>query len=285
MRIAGTTTLFGVIGSPVAHSFSPLMHNAAFEYLGLDHCYVAMELKPDLLSEGIGGLRALGFRGFNVTIPHKESIIGYLDEIDREAQIIGAVNTVVNRNGKLLGYNTDGRGFLRSLEEQWNFDPRGQRVVVLGAGGAARAIVCGLACGGAGRITIGNRNVQRGMGLKAAIEKHYPCEIEVVDLAPGALDRALADCALVVQTSPVGMYGEPETTIIDPGRLTGGTYVYDIIFNPRETAFLRGAKSRGCSTANGLGMLLYQGAVAFELWTGIQAPVEVMHQALQAKGL
>jgi shikimate dehydrogenase len=281
VQITGTTKLLGVMGNPVAHSLSPLMHNAALASLNLDYCYLPLEIRPELLSQAVVGLKALGCQGFNVTIPYKEQIVASLDEVDDEALIIGAVNTVVNREGKLVGYNTDGRGFLRSLAEEWDLRLRGEQVVVLGAGGAARAIVAGLASAGASKITIANRNVERGLLLKADLEQHYPCKIAVVDLSEGKLDKELAASLLVVQTTPVGMYPHAgDTPIIEPSRLWKDSYVYDIIFNPPETRFLLGAREQGCRTANGLGMLLHQGALSFEYWTGIEAPVKLMRQAL-----
>jgi shikimate dehydrogenase len=281
VQITGTTKLLGVMGNPVAHSLSPLMHNAALASLSLDYCYLALEIRPELLPQAVVGLKALGCQGFNVTIPYKEQIVASLDEVDDEALIIGAVNTVVNREGKLVGYNTDGRGFLRSLAEEWDLGLRGEQVVVLGAGGAARAIVAGLASAGASKITIANRNVERGLLLKADLEQHYPCKIAVVDLSEGKLDKELAASLLVVQTTPVGMYPHAgDTPIIEPSRLWKDSYVYDIIFNPPETRFLLGAREQGCRTANGLGMLLHQGALSFEYWTGIEAPVKLMRQAL-----
>jgi shikimate dehydrogenase len=281
VQITGTTKLLGVMGNPVAHSLSPLMHNAALASLNLDYCYLPLEIRPELLSQAVVGLKALGCQGFNVTIPYKEQIVASLDEVDDEALIIGAVNTVVNREGKLVGYNTDGRGFLRSLAEEWDLGLRGEQVVVLGAGGAARAIVAGLASAGASKITIANRNVERGLLLKADLEQHYPCKIAVVDLSEGKLDKELAASLLVVQTTPVGMYPHAgDTPIIEPSRLWKDSYVYDIIFNPPETRFLLGAREQGCRTANGLGMLLHQGALSFEYWTGIEAPVKLMRQAL-----
>jgi shikimate dehydrogenase len=281
VQITGTTKLLGVMGNPVAHSLSPLMHNAALASLSLDYCYLPLEIRPELLPQAVVGLKALGCQGFNVTIPYKEQIVASLDEVDDEALIIGAVNTVVNREGKLVGYNTDGRGFLRSLAEEWDLGLRGEQVVVLGAGGAARAIVAGLASAGASKITIANRNVERGLLLKADLEQHYPCKIAVVDLSEGKLDKELAASLLVVQTTPVGMYPHAgDTPIIEPSRLWKDSYVYDIIFNPPETRFLLGAREQGCRTANGLGMLLHQGALSFEYWTGIEAPVKLMRQAL-----
>jgi shikimate dehydrogenase len=284
VQITGTTKLLGVMGNPVAHSLSPLMHNAALASLSLDYCYLALEIRPELLPQAVVGLKALGCQGFNVTIPYKEQIVASLDEVDDEALIIGAVNTVVNREGKLVGYNTDGRGFLRSLAEEWDLGLRGEQVVVLGAGGAARAIVAGLASAGASKITIANRNVERGLLLKADLEQHYPCKIAVVDLSEGKLDKELAASLLVVQTTPVGMYPHAgDTPIIEPSRLWKDSYVYDIIFNPPETRFLLGAREQGCRTANGLGMLLHQGALSFEYWTGIEAPVKLMRQALMGR--
>ncbi len=283
MNINGNTKLFGVVGYPVGHSLSPAMHNKAFESLQLDCCYLPLPLRPQDLDKGVDGLRALGFAGFNVTIPHKEAILARLDEVDPEASGMGAVNTVINRGGCLIGYNTDGRGFLRSVSELWQFNPAGENVVLLGAGGAARAIAAALAGGGARSVTIANRHPERAEKLAQVLAERFLCQFHATDLAGRELDLALEQGSLVVQTTSAGMYPDAESEpIINPLRLFKHNFVYDIIFNPWETRFLKGARRQGCSSANGLGMLLYQGTLAFELWTGRPAPVEIMRGALLA---
>ena len=281
MNIDARTRLTGVIGFPVSHSLSPIMHNSAYEILGLNYCYLPLPLYPDALAQGIAGLRAMDFAGFNVTIPYKEQVMPLLDRIDLAAKKMGAVNTVVKEDGLLVGYNTDGRGFLQSIGESWDYYPTGQEVVVLGAGGAARGIVVALATAGATKISVANRNRDR--AEKMLHELELPgCEVAVVELVGADLDASLEKASLVVQTSPLGMYPDcGAQPIIDPNRLYPHNLVYDIIFNPAETRFLAGARAVGCRTANGMGMLLWQGALAFELWTKQAAPVEWMRQALR----
>lgn len=281
MNLSGRTKLLGVLGYPVGHSLSPVMHNKAFETMQLDYCYLPLPVQPEDLVKGVDGLRALGFAGFNVTIPHKETMVELLDEVDQEALVTGAVNTVANRNGRLSGFNTDGRGFLRSVSELWNLSPAGCDAVILGAGGSARAIGAALAAGGAAGVTIANRHPERAQKLAQELGKHFSCRFVGTDLEAGVLDWALEKSSLVVQTTPRGMYPKVEDEpIIDTSRLFKHNFVYDIIFNPWETQFLKGANNQGCQTANGLGMLLHQGALALELWTGRPAPVEVMREAL-----
>ncbi len=283
MQISGKTKLFGIVGYPVGHSLSPAMHNKAFELLQLDHCYLPLPLEPPDLPKGVAGLRALGFAGFNVTIPHKEAVLQFLDEVDPEAAGMGAVNTVLNRDGRLIGFNTDGRGFLRSVSELWDFTPAGRNIVILGAGGAARAIAAALAAAGAQSVTIANRNPERAKKLAQALGDRFPCRFSGVGLEVRELDLALEQSSLVVNTTPVGMYPQVDSEPpINPARLFTHNFVCDTIFNPWETRLLREAKSKGCTTANGLGMLLHQGTLAFELWTGKPAPVEAMREALLA---
>lgn len=284
MQVTAKTNLFGIVGYPVSHSLSPKMHNQAFAALGLNYCYLPLPVSSRDLAQGIEGLRAFGFCGFNVTIPHKEAVIPLLDEVDHMALVMGAVNTVVNRAGKLIGYNTDGQGFLRSVAELWDYSARGEEIVILGAGGAARGIAAALASAGAAQVTLANRSRERAEKLCTEIQENFAGRFKVVDLAGRDLDSALANSSLVVQTSSVGMSPDVDAEpLIDPERLNRSNLVYDIIFNPLETRFLAGARLRGCRIANGMGMLLHQGAIAFELWTGQQAPLEVMRQALLLK--
>jgi len=283
MNISARTKLLGLVGYPVGHSYSPAMHNRGFATLQLDYCYLPLPVCPEDLAKGVEGLRAIGCAGFNVTIPHKEAIVPFLDEVDAEARRSGAVNTVVNIEGRLIGSNTDGRGFLRSVSELWNFTPAGQKIVVLGAGGAARAIAAALASSGAASVTIANRHRERAEKLVELLKSESPCMFFAADLNDPGLDLALEQSALVVQTTSVGMHPRIDVEpVINPQRLFKHNLVYDIIFNPWETRFLREAKLQGCRTANGLGMLLYQGALSFERWTGQTAPLEEMRQALWA---
>ena len=296
-RIDGRTRVVGVFGDPVEHSLSPPMHNRAFAALGLNFVYVAFHVRPERLPEAVRAVRALDLAGVNVTIPHKVAVMAHLDEVDPAAALIGAVNTVVNRGGRLYGTNTDGAGFVRSLREEAGLEPAGRRFVLLGAGGAARAIAMQLALDGAAELTIANRTVDRAEALAAAVTKGLAAVpgargtgpvagtapvVRAVPLEPGALQGALAEADAVIHTTPVGMDPHSDVPpVVAPELLRPGQLVCDIVYTPRQTALLRAARARGCRVLEGLGMLVYQGAIAFELFTGCPAPVEVMRQALE----
>ncbi len=274
--------VFALIGHPVAHSVSPLMHNEAFGELGLNCCYLAFDVKVDDLAAAVKAIRALGLGGANITIPHKEGVLPYLDEVEEQAGLIGAVNTVVNREGRLIGYNTDAPGFLESLRADAGFDPAGSRVVILGAGGAARAVAYALALGGVESLGIFNRNPSRAEALARDISRSAACELETGDLQGIALRRALARADLLVNATSAGMHPHTdEVPLPDPAALRPGLIVYDLVYNPRKTRLLLEAEARGCRVFNGIGMLVYQGALAFELWTGRKAPVAVMRVAAE----
>ncbi len=281
MKLSGRTRVAGVFGDPVEHSLSPPMHNAAFAALGLDWVYVPFHVKRDALGAAVRGIAALGMAGVNVTVPHKVAVLEHLDEIDEEARLIGAVNTIVNRSGRLVGYNTDGRGFLRSLERQGGAGPRGASVVVVGAGGAAQAIACSLALHGAARVTIANRSPEKAAALARRIGGYT--RAEGISLDPDELAPRLAGADILVHTTPVGMYPHHDVPpAVPPELLSPGTLVCDIVYTPRETSLIAAARARGCQVVTGEGMLAYQGAIAFELWTGRQAPEDVMLETLQA---
>lgn len=279
LNIKATTGLVALLGYPVEHSLSPLMHNAAFAAAGLDLVYLAFAVSPGALPAALAGLRSLGLHGANVTVPHKEKVMDYLDAIDPAAARIGAVNTIVNEGGRLVGYNTDGSGFLRSLTEV-GFDPAGKRAVILGAGGAARAVAFALAGAGCGELAIANRTPGRALALTAALEG-YAHPVKALSLEGMELREWLARADLVVNTTCVGMWPRVEAIPLPAGWLRAGQWVYDLVYNPLETCLLREARRQGCQAVSGLGMLLYQGAEAFTLWTGRPAPVKVMDSALR----
>ena len=269
----------GLIGNPLRHSVSPAFQQAAFDFYFLKARYELWETPTDKLGEVAERVRHPDCLGANVTIPYKEEIIPYLDSIDEHARRIGAVNTIVNRDGILTGYNTDVQGFLESLAKGAEFDPYAESAVVLGAGGAARAVIVGLIEAGAARIAVANRGVDRGIRV---IEQYGPQYPEVELLAMGLDDARLAtvlrDSSLVVNATPVGMrHSAFETAMpLDPALLSPDTVVFDLVYNPPETAFMRAARARGCKIIGGLLMLVYQGAFAFELWTGKRAPTGLM---------
>jgi len=272
MAIDAKTRVAALLGYPVSHSFSPAMHNAAFEELGLNCRYVAFEVKPELLGRAVDGVRALGFVGVNVTVPHKENVIQYLDEVDPEASFIGAVNTVVNQEGWLKGYNTDGRGFMRSLEEE-GIKPEGKKILIVGSGGAARAVGYYLS-GAASELSIFDVVREKARALADALSRRG----NVRQL--GSLDAALKEADIVINATPLGLKeGDPlpfDVSILDEDAIVG-----DLIY--KETPLLREAARRGRKTFNGLGMLIWQGALAFELWTGAAPPYKIMRKALAGK--
>lgn len=272
MGINASTQLTGIIGYPVRHSLSPDMHNAAFEYLGLNYCYVAMEVKPENVEYAIKGLKALGFVGVNVTVPHKQTIIPYIDVMDEEAEFIGAINTIKNEEGRLIGYNTDGKGFIESLKEE-DIDPSGMEVLILGAGGAARAVSYYLVRK-VSRMYVYNRTEERGMELVMRLKKMNPEVIFTKNL------NYCRVCDMVINATSVGLR-DSDPLPIEADYLKQGQIVYDLIY--RETPLLREARQRGCRVIDGTGMLLHQGAEAFRIWTGVEPPIEVMREVLLRK--
>lgn len=274
-RLNGETRLYGVLGHPVAQSLSPAMHNAAFRATGLNAAYLPFPVAPHLLNEAVKGLVAVGVGGFNLTVPHKTAILPLLDEILPEARAVGAVNTVRNDNGRLIGANTDGVGLLASLEKDLAFTPHGKTVLMLGAGGAARGIAFALLTSGVGRLVIANRTMEKAEALAADCQTHFPQQ----QVDPAALDN-LAGLAphLLVQTTTVGMGDGKSPLDLEP--LGVSDAVVDIIYHPLETPLLAQAKKLGLATCNGIGMLLYQGTAAWRFWTDREPPVEVMRKAL-----
>lgn len=272
--------VLGIIGCPVGHSLSPAMHNAALQYWGIKGVYVPFEVPPGYLEEAVAGIRALGLWGVNVTLPYKEKVLRYLDCLTPQAELIEAVNCIAYRDGRLEGHNTDGEGFLRSLREEGGFDPKGARVLILGAGGAARAVALVLGQCGAAKITLANRTREKAEELAAQVYRRTGTEAEGIGLDARELAPAACRADLIVQASSVGMYPEEEAPPwFDPEWFSPRMLVYDVIYRPRPTVFLRHAAARGCRTVDGLGMLVFQGALAFSWWTGLEAPVAVMREA------
>ena len=264
--ITSRTHLVGLLGYPIEHSVSPAMHNAAFAHLGLDWAYLPLPLLPDRLGEALRGLLALGFRGANLTIPHKEQALAYLDDITSEARALGAVNTITIEDYKLVGHNTDADGFLAALTEAGG---QHQRAVVLGAGGAARAVVQALRKIGVS-VTVANRTLERALRLP----------VDVCALDAPSLGAVLKQADLLVNATPVGTWPAVEASPLPEGlTLSPDLTVFDLVYNPLETRLLQQARLSGAQTINGLGMLVYQGAAALRLWTGIAPPLEVMRQA------
>ena len=278
--IDGATRLVGLIGWPVEHSISPAMHNAAFQARRLNWVYVPLPVTPERVKAALAGLRALGFRGANVTIPHKQAVIPYLDRITPEAQAIAAVNTVVvEPDGLMWGTNTDAAGFMEDLRAH-GVEVEGKSVLVLGAGGAARAVVYALARAGA-QVTIANRTIGRAVELARHLHTVLPGRpLRVVEWSRETLTEEAKRHTLLVNTTSVGMWPEVEAS---PWPITAGfgqiEVVYDVIYIPAETRLLREAAAWGCRTIGGLGMLVRQGAEAWRLWTGETPPIDVMMDA------
>jgi len=277
--LSGRTCIVGIFGDPVEHSLSPAMHNAAFDALGLDWCYVPFHVLPDGLPEAVRSIRALGLRGVNITVPHKEAVLSLVDTLSPAAEAIGAVNTIVNEDGRLAGHNTDGFGFIRSLEARGISLP-GTNACVLGAGGAARAVCHSLLEAGLDSLSIVNRTLAKGEALARDLTSRHP----------GAVIRAesglssLSGFRLVVNTTLLGLHAS-DPLPLDPALLHPDLDICDLIYTSGGTPLLRVAAERGCRVTDGAGMLLWQGWQAFRLWTGQEPPVHAMAEALRKSGL
>jgi shikimate dehydrogenase len=274
-----TTKLVILLGNPLGHSISPPMHNRVFEKLGMDYCYMPVEVTDENLKKVFLGLSKMNVAGFNVTIPHKINIIEYLDELDPLAATIGAVNTICVKDGKTKGYNTDGEGFIRSLEEVAHITARGKRVFLLGCGGAARAIAMTLAFHGAEKIYIYNRTAKKAEELTDEINTKLRSCAEVVR-SPEDQAKAIQSCDILINSSSIGMHPHEDVLPIDESLLSAELIVADIVYNPLMTKLLRTARDKGCTIVPGLGMLIYQGAIAFKLFTGIEPLVEEMSEVV-----
>lgn len=275
--ITGRTRICGIIGDPVEHTISPAMHNAAFRKLGLDFVYVPFRVKPVDLPAAVGGMRGLNIRGINVTIPHKVETMEYLDDIDPLAEKIGAVNVIVNEDGRLKGYNTDAEGFLRSLLEK-GIDVREKKIGILGAGGASRAIAFILAENDA-HLAIFNRTVHKAAELAAAICRITGKKVSAFNLAAENLKEAMQGVEILINATSVGMSPDAAAIPVPVGLIRPEMVVVDIIYNPLKTRLLSEAEKAGATTINGVDMLVWQGALAFEKWTGHKAPLETMKRA------
>lgn len=270
--------LVAVFGQPVAENPTGVMQEAGFAASGLDWRYLTIEVAPENLSAAVQGARVMGFRGFNLTIPHKVAVMQYLDAISPEAMMVGAVNTVRRDGQTLIGENTDGKGFLRGLRIDAGVDPEGKRVVVLGAGGAARAIATELALAGAAEITVVNRSRDRGLSMTADLRAQVSTEVRFVEWAGTFAVPAQAD--VLVNATSIGLF--PAVNAMPDVDLSAArAVVCDAVFNPPMTPLLRAARNHGLRVLDGLSMLVYQGVIGFELWTGRKAPERVMKDALR----
>ena len=272
MKITGKTRITGIFGWPVRHTLSPAMQNAAFEELDFDAVYIPFEIAPARLKEAVSALRNLEIIGVNVTIPHKEKVIPFLDKVDPLAKRIGSVNTIKNNNGKLSGYNTDGLGFLKDVRSK-GFNPKGKTAILVGAGGAGKAVAETLSWAGAKKIFVTDKFEAQAKKLAGKVKK-----ASFVPFKKWKNEAKYSD--ILINATPVGMKKD-DPTMIEPVFLKKGLFVYDLVYN-RKTRLIQDAKKKGLKAFNGLGMLLNQGTAAFEIWTGRKAPVKIMEKALRA---
>ena len=279
MKITGKTRITGVMGYPVKHSLSPIFQNAAFEHLKLEYIYIPLEVSPENLERAISGIKACNFRGVNLTIPHKQQVVQYMDEISDQSRMLGIVNTVINDKGRLTGDTTDGMGFIRSLKQDGNFYASGKKAFILGAGGASYAIAGALISEGIDTVFICNRTEEKAFRLKQHLsEKVGFKNVQVVPFNERNNTAWWKDIHLLVNTTSLGM--KPDNPMmIDEQHLDRLEFVYDIVYN-RKTELLKAAATRGIPCLGGLSMLIYQGAISFEMWTGRKAPVDVMKKSV-----
>ncbi len=278
-RITGHTRLFGLIGSPVGHSGSPAMYNYSFAHNGLDNAYLAFDVPLDKVEDAVAAIRTLNFGGFNITMPDKAEVCKYLDEISPAAKLIGACNTVVIEDGKFIGHNTDGIGFVRNLHEH-GIEVKGKKIVLLGAGGAATAIAAQTSLDGAAKLSMFNIKdefYEKGEAIIERLHKSVPsCDASITDLADTeALKAAIAEADILVNATKVGMKPLDEQTLVDKKVFRSDLVVADTVYNPKETLMIKQAAESGCAAAiGGIGMLLWQGAAAFNLFTGEEMPTQ-----------
>jgi shikimate dehydrogenase len=271
------TKRLGIIGFPIGHSISPIFQQAGLDHLGIEATYEKWEVTPDEVGDFVNGLRAPGTLGINITVPHKQAVIPFVDEVDEWATTAGAVNTIVNHDGRLTGHNTDGPGFLRALLVETGYDPKGTRALILGAGGAARGILLALVRGGVESLVIANRTLERAETL-AQLSSDNGVNGEGIPLSGEALTEAAASADLIVNCTTMGMSHGPDEhgSPLSAAQIPASCIVNDVVYNPLVTPILKQAAEAGATTLGGLHMLVYQGVLSFQMWTGRDAPVDVM---------
>ena len=278
------TQRLGIIGYPIGHSISPIFQQAGLDHLGIDATYEKWEVTPERVGDFVAGLRAPGTLGINITVPHKQAVIPFLDEVDEWATAAGAVNTIVNRDGRLTGHNTDGPGFLQALLVETGYSPDGTRALILGAGGAARGILLALVRGGVDSLVIANRTFERAETL-AQLASDNGVGSEAIPLAGDALTEAAASANLIVNCTTMGMSHGPDEhgSPISAAQIPATAIVNDVVYTPLLTPILKEAAVAGATSLGGLHMLVYQGVLSFQMWTGRDAPVDVMLAAATAE--
>ena len=273
----------GIFGYPIVHSLSPVLHNAAFAKLGLDFVYLSFPVKPEDLEDAVKAIKSLNMVGVNVTIPHKRKVLDYLDEVDHQARMMTSVNTILHQDGRLIGYNTDGEGFLESLRREGEFDPQGKRAFVIGAGGAACAISFALVKTGIKSIILTNRTREKVKILLERLKKNVKdqCKFSLVDFSqrnsPGIMDKV----DLFINATSVGMHAG-DSVLINPDIFPSNIFVYDVVYN-RKTELLKEAEERNLPFLGGVGMLVYQATLSFKIWTSQKAPIDEMRNILRAE--
>ena len=279
--LTGYTRLIGLLGDPARHSVSPIMHNTAFHHLGLDYVYLVFVVNEQNLAESVRAMRTLDAAGFNLTMPNKHEVVPLLDELSPEARLIGAVNTVKHVDGRLIGYNTDGMGFVLSLEEK-GIHVRGKKFVLLGAGGAGKSIAIQLALDGADELVIFNRRPEPAEALCSLIHQEVPrCTVSSHPLTDDSLKKELSTADVLVNTTSVGMGRmEGQSLIQNPAFFHENLFIADVIYSPKKTRLLELGEAAGCKTVNGMGMIIGQGALGFRIWTGHEMPLEPVKKAL-----
>ena len=277
MAISGKTRVCGVIGDPIEHTLSPTIHNAAFNHLNLDFVFLAFRVKAADLEKAIQGMRGLGIHGLNVTMPHKSTVISFLDEVDPTVKFLGSANTILNKDGKLSGFNTDGVGALKALREN-GVGLSEKKVLLLGAGGAAKAIAFSLA-EEVGELVVLNRTSEKAKELAAVLGQKFGKKVVGGPLSSDTVQKNLRDSDILINATRVGMHPHESQTMVEPQWLRSDLTVMDIVYNPIETRLAKDAKAVGAKVINGVEMLIYQGAASFELWTSRSAPIEVMRRA------
>jgi shikimate dehydrogenase len=286
MAISGKTRVCGVIGDPIEHTLSPTIHNAAFNSLGLDFVFLAFRVKAADLENAVRGMRGLGIHGLNVTMPHKGTVTAYLDELDSAVKFLGSANTILNEDGKLSGFNTDGSGALKALRGN-GVKLSEKKVLLLGAGGGAKAIAFALAQE-AGELVVLNRATEKAEELAERLTRTLGKKVVGCSLSPDAIAENLRNSDVLINATSVGMSPDVNQSIVPPQLLRSGLTVMDIVYNPVETKLAKDAKAAGANVVSGVEMLIYQGSASFEIWTGRAAPIEVMRKAalnkLSSKG-
>ena len=277
MAISGKTQVCAVIGDPIEHTLSPTMHNAAFDHLKLDYVFLAFHVSAIHLEDAMRGVRGLGVRGLNVTMPHKNAVIAYLDEVEETAKSLGSVNSILNQKGRLVGFSTDGVGALRAFKEN-GVDLKGKKLVLFGAGGAAKAIAYALAKEVEAFVIL-NRTAEKAREQAEWLSREFQKKVTGDSLSPAVIQKSLEDANILVNATSTGMHPNVNQSLVKPEWLKPNHCVMDIVYNPLETKLTKDAKAAGAKVISGVEMLIYQGAASFEIWTGQKAPVEVMRKA------